>query len=87
MLGQIQSEESVAALTRRLDDNSEDAIVRHECADALGSVGTDHCRDILRRFQDPQYPPLVRESCIVAMDMWDYENSQQFQYADTLQHV
>lgn len=31
-------------------------------------------------------PEVVRESCQVAVDMWEYENSNQFQYADGLTH-
>jgi len=33
----------------------------------------------------PDAPRVVRESCQVAIDMWEYENSDQFQYADGLQ--
>lgn len=29
-------------------------------------------------------PIVVRESCVVAVDMWEYETSGQFQYADGL---
>ena len=87
VLGQLQSELSVTALTERLTDDLENDIVRHECADALGSVGTDACRNTLVKYSDRSYPALVHESCEVAIDMWEHENSQQFQYADTLQNV
>lgn len=37
---------------------------------------------IVRFKDDPER--VVRESCIVALDMYEYENSDSFQYADGL---
>ena len=31
--------------------------------------------------------PVVKESCMVALDMYEYENSDAFQYADGLSKV
>ncbi|KAG8874945.1 deoxyhypusine hydroxylase [Tulasnella sp. 331] len=33
----------------------------------------------------PDAPEVVKQSCQVAVDMWEYENSNQFQYANGLQ--
>jgi len=32
-------------------------------------------------------PRVVRESCQVAVDMWEYENSNEFQYANGLKEA
>ncbi|KAJ1861705.1 deoxyhypusine hydroxylase, partial [Coemansia sp. RSA 486] len=56
------------------------SMVRHEAAEALGSVATPEVYEILGRFvNDPE--PVVRDSCIVALDMFDHETSGEFQYA------
>lgn len=56
-------------------------MVRHECAEALGSVATTSCMETLRGYlTDPER--LVRESCEVALDMCEYENGDEFQYAN-----
>ncbi|XP_077389714.1 deoxyhypusine hydroxylase [Festucalex cinctus] len=87
VLGQMRDPAAVPALRavlERDDGGGESAMVRHEAAEALGSIGRDDCLAVLRRFRgDGQR--VVRESCRVALDMLDYENDgQQFQYADTL---
>lgn len=61
-------------------------MVRHECAEALGSVATDSCRKTLKEFLDDS-ERIVRESCEVALDMVEYELSGDFHYANTLQTV
>lgn len=58
-------------------------MVRHECAEALGAIATDECRSILEKYLKDQ-ERVVRESCEVALDMCDYENSEEFQYANGL---
>ena len=91
-------------------------MVRHEAAEALGGIGTPevlpHLKEWLVRDDSPR---VVRESCQVAIDMWEvcdnfefscigylitipvaslsfllryqYENSDQFQYADGLEKL
>jgi deoxyhypusine monooxygenase len=56
-------------------------MVRHECAEALGAIATDQCRQVLMRYLDDD-EVIVRESCQVALDIADYENSHDFQYAN-----
>ena len=56
-------------------------MVRHEVAEALGSLGHDPAVEpLLRRFlADPE--PVVRDSIAVALDMAEYERSGQVEYA------
>ncbi|XP_068631979.1 deoxyhypusine hydroxylase [Battus philenor] len=83
VFGQMQDERTVPYLKQTLEDINEHEMVRHEAAEALGSVATDECIEVLKRYlNDPR--PVVRESCEVALDMSEYENSPEFQYANTL---
>lgn len=86
VLGQIQSVLTVSALKANLEDSSENYMVRHECAEALGSIATDECVKILEKYvKDKEV--VVKESCEVALDITDYENSNEFQYANALTAV
>lgn len=86
VFGQLQSEESIPYLTKCLENTQEMGMVRHECAEALGSIATEECTQLLKKYlADPE--DVVRESCEVALDMCEYENSAEFQYADTLAKV
>lgn len=77
VLGQIQSLDSVESLSKKLSDLNENEIVRHECAEALGSIGKS---DIISNYLDDS-SRIVRESCQVALDMADYENDEnQFEF-------
>lgn len=86
VLGQMQMESTVNQLSEVLLDKKEHEMVRHECAEALGSIATKECFEILNCFAKDT-KRIVRESCEVALDMCDYENSEEFQYADTLLKV
>lgn len=83
VLGQIQNGACIKQLSENLQDVKESPMVRHECAEALGSIATPEATAILERYLTDT-ERVVRESCIVALDMSEYENSDQFQYADTL---
>ncbi|XP_051525713.1 deoxyhypusine hydroxylase [Myxocyprinus asiaticus] len=83
VLGQIQHMASIPQLQAALEKEDENAMVRHECAEALGSIGKEACLQILERYSKDQ-ERVVKESCEVALDMLEYENSSQFQYADGL---
>uniref|UniRef100_W5LAP5 Deoxyhypusine hydroxylase n=1 Tax=Astyanax mexicanus TaxID=7994 RepID=W5LAP5_ASTMX len=83
VLGQIQHEASIPQLRAALEKVDENAMVRHECAEALGSIGKDACVPILQQYRQDR-ERVVKESCEVALDMLEYENSGQFQYADGL---
>ncbi|KAJ2080847.1 deoxyhypusine hydroxylase [Coemansia sp. RSA 988] len=80
IFGELQHPASVPALSRILANTEEAPMVRHEAAEALGSVATPQVKSILAKYvDDPE--PVVRDSCIVALDMFDYETSGEFQYA------
>ena len=86
VLGQLADIAAVDALTTSLRNTNEHPMVRHECAEALGGIATQDCTTVLQQYvSDPE--TVVRESCVVALDMCEYEMSSDFQYADTLQTV
>jgi len=86
VLGQLAHPAAVPALVRKLKDESEHEMVRHECAEALGSIATKDVLPILQSYRQDKHR-VVKESCDVAMDMYEYENSGQFQYADGLSKI
>ncbi|XP_043946701.1 deoxyhypusine hydroxylase [Protopterus annectens] len=83
VLGQMQHEACVPQLSEALRKLDENPMVRHECAEALGSIAKASCLETLKEFLDDK-ERVVKESCIVALDMYEYENSNDFQYADGL---
>ena len=40
----------------------------------------------LGRYLGQETPAVVRESCEIALDMADYNNSEEFQYANAISH-
>lgn len=86
VLGQVQHECSIPFLIDNLKDTNENEMVRHECAEALGSIATEECMKVLDEFlRDSKQ--VVKESCEIALDMCEYENSPEFQYADALTKI
>ncbi|KAG7228795.1 hypothetical protein INR49_008573 [Caranx melampygus] len=83
VLGQMQHPAAVPALRGALERSGENPMVRHEAAEALGSIGKDDCLAVLQHYRGDT-ERVVKESCEVALDMLEYENSDQFQYADEL---
>jgi len=55
-------------------------MVRHEAAEALGNIGDQQTNDLLKQYTNDFQAP-VKESCHVALDILDYCNSDQFEYA------
>lgn len=88
VFGQLLSPHSVPALLWVLGNTSESDMVRHEAAEALGGIASPevlpHLKDWMQREDAPR---VVRESCQVAIDMWEYQNSDEFQYAHGLESV
>lgn len=84
VLGQLQKEASVPFLKESLVDKEESEMVRHECAEALGAIATEECMEILNEYLKDE-KRVVKESCEIALDMCEYENSPEFQYANALQ--
>jgi len=83
VFGQMQHPASVSSLKVVLQNSSENDMVRHEAAEALGSIGTEDCLPCLQAFEKDQ-ADVVRESCVVALDITDYNASGDFQYANGL---
>ena len=72
VFGQLLSPHSVPALVEVLRNTQESDMVRHEAAEALGGIGTPevlpHLKEWMVRGDSPR---VVRESCQVAIDMWE----------------
>lgn len=81
VFGQLSHPESIPALVAVLENKQEQSMVRHEAAEALGSLGEEPgVEDMLKRFlDDPEQ--VVRESVVVALDMAEYEKSTEMEYA------
>jgi deoxyhypusine monooxygenase len=76
----------VPALLKVLADAGQSDMVRHEAAEALGGIATPDVLPALKEWRAREDSPrVVRESCEVALDMWEYENSGEFQYANGLE--
>ena len=82
----MQQPAAARQLIESLQDACENAMVRHECAEALGAIATQECDEALRGHVSDQVR-VVSESCVVALDMSEYERAEQFEYADGLQRV
>lgn len=86
VLGQLQHEAAVPQLVAALAQQTESPMVRHECAEALGAIARPACLAALRaHVADPER--VVRESCEVALDMYEYETGPAFQYANGLEQL
>lgn len=81
VFGQLSHPASIPALQQVLANLTEESMVRHEAAEALGSLGEEPgVEDTLRRFlQDSEQ--VVRESVVVALDMAEYEKNGDMEYA------
>ncbi|KAF3003802.1 deoxyhypusine hydroxylase [Curvularia kusanoi] len=81
VFGQLSHPASIPSLTKALSNTTEASMVRHEAAEALGSLGDEEgVEDTLRKFlNDPEQ--VVRDSCIVALDMAEFEKNGETEYA------
>lgn len=81
VFGQLCHPASIPSLTASLSDLSEVGMVRHEAAEALGSLGDEEgVEETLKKFlNDPDQ--VVRDSVIVALDMAEFEKNGETQYA------
>jgi len=81
VFGQLSHPASIPALTAALSNTEEASMVRHEAAEALGSLGEEEgVEETLKLFLHDK-EKVVRESCIVALDMADYEKAGEVEYA------
>ncbi|KAJ5297748.1 hypothetical protein N7508_007997 [Penicillium antarcticum] len=81
VFGQLCHPASIPSLTESLSDLSEAGMVRHEAAEALGSLGEEEgVEETLKKFlNDPDQ--VVRDSVIVALDMAEFEKNGEVEYA------
>lgn len=81
VFGQLSHPASIPSLVATLGKSEEESMVRHEAAEALGSMGDEEgIEDTLRRFlDDPEQ--VVRESIVVALDMATFEKNGEREYA------
>ena len=81
VFGQLSHPASIPALIESLSNLDEASMVRHEAAEALGSLGDEEgVEEVLKRFLHDK-EKVVRDSVIVALDMAEYEKSEQTEYA------
>jgi deoxyhypusine monooxygenase len=81
VFGQLSHPASIPALTSTLSNTEEVSMVRHEAAEALGSLGEEEgVEETLKKFLNDK-EQVVRESVIVALDMAEYEKSGATEYA------
>lgn len=74
VLGQLQSTSDTArdSLVNCLENGSEHPMVRHEAAEALGSIAHPSTKDYLIKYStDPE--PIISQSCEIALDIMRHE--------------
>jgi deoxyhypusine monooxygenase len=74
VLGQLAHPASAPALQAAVADAAEHEMVRHEAAEALGAIGTEEACEFLRAYEGDS-TVMLRESCVVALDIADYWGS------------
>jgi deoxyhypusine monooxygenase len=81
IFGQLSHPASIPSLTEALSNTNEASMVRHEAAEALGSLGDEEgVEETLKQFlNDPEQ--VVRDSVIVALDMAEFEKNGETEYA------
>ncbi|RMZ87309.1 hypothetical protein DV736_g5463, partial [Chaetothyriales sp. CBS 134916] len=81
VFGQLSHPASIPALNAVLANVHEESMVRHEAAEALGSLGAEPgVEEMLKKFtDDPEQ--VVRESVVVALDMAEHERVAEKEYA------
>ena len=81
VFGQLSHPASIPFLATTLRNRDEEGMVRHEAAEALGSLGDEEgVEELLRMFlDDPEQ--VVRDSIVVALDMAQFEKNGAREYA------
>lgn len=81
VFGQLAHPASIPALVTVLSDKQEESMVRHEAAEALGSLGEEPgVEQVLKDFLNDS-EQVVRDSVVVALDMAEYEKNGEMEYA------
>ncbi|KAI9821701.1 MAG: deoxyhypusine hydroxylase [Pycnora praestabilis] len=86
VFGQLSHPASISSLVSTLSNKQEESMVRHEAAEALGSLGDEEgVEEVLKKFlNDPEQ--VVRDSVIVALDMAEFEKNGEMEYAIVPDH-
>jgi deoxyhypusine monooxygenase len=85
VFGQLLSTHSVPALLKVLANDRESDMVRHEAAEALGGIATSEVLPHLEAWMNREDAPrVVRESCQIAIDMWEVHAMSPFFVGDLL---
>ncbi|KAF9763976.1 Deoxyhypusine hydroxylase [Nosema granulosis] len=79
--GQMANPHSIGFLVEAMGSEEEHGMVRHECAEALGIIGTKECLEALVKYQYSKCD-ILRESVEVAIDIHGYVNSNQGEYCE-----
>ena len=80
VLGQMQDSSAIACLSSVLSNLDEHVMVRHEAAEALGAIGNPSVRGLLQK-HTKDHSVEVSESCLVALDLLDWLESDRLEYA------
>jgi deoxyhypusine monooxygenase len=76
ILGQMQHAELCPDLISILEDESDDILVRHEAAEALGAIGDISSLEVLGRYKDHPAPE-IRETCVIAIDLITWKQGEE----------
>lgn len=77
-LGQSRHDAAKQPLRQVLQDKEEDAMCRHEAAEALGALGDKDSLEMLKQMRDDaQEVDVVRETCDIAVDRIEWETGKQ----------
>ena len=80
VFGQLTHPASIPSLIRTLSNPKEEGMVRHEAAEALGSLGSEQGVDqVLESFINDR-EQLVKDSIVVALDMAEFEKNGELEY-------
>lgn len=81
VFGQLSNPLAEKALIKVMQDKSEHSMVRHEAAEALGSIAdNDHVIEVLNGGLEDE-DRIVKESCQVALDIYEYWISDEIETA------
>ena len=79
VFGQMSDPHSVPALLKVLEDERQGEMVHYEAAEALGGIATGEVLPVSREWAArDDTPRMVRESCVVAIDIWEVCFSSDF---------
>ncbi len=81
VMGQMQNPLAIPSLINRLQDTTEDVMVRHEAAEALGAIGDRRALSILEQYRDDS-EIVVAESCEVILDLLEWDAVKRSEYTD-----